>query len=180
MLAGQGRLPVMELLIVRHADAGDREEFATTGQPDHLRPLTRKGHKQMRAVAAALVQLVPRAAIIVTSPYVRAVETQRIVSEAYGDTPRVETTETLEPERPPADFAKWLRAQDAATVIAVGHEPQLSTAASWFMGLGDSRIELKKAGACLLELDDQPAKGAGTLRWLMTARQLKVIGQSTD
>ena len=99
----------MELLIVRHADAGDREEFAKTGQPDHLRPLTKKGQKQMRVAAAALVQLVPRASIIVTSPYVRAVETQRIVSEAYGNTPRVETSDTLEPERPPADFAKAKR-----------------------------------------------------------------------
>ena len=167
----------MELLIVRHADAGDREEFAKTGQPDHLRPLTKKGQKQMRVAAAALVQLVPRASIIVTSPYVRAVETQRIVSEAYGNTPRVETSDTLEPERPPADFAKWLRAQDAAVVIAVGHEPQLSTAASWFMGLGESRVELKKAGACLLEFDDQPMKGAGTLRWLMTSRQLKALSE---
>ena len=167
----------MELLIVRHADAGDREEFAKTGKSDHLRPLTKKGHKQMRAAAAGLLQLVPRASIIVTSPYTRALETARIVSAAYGDTPRTETVDALEPERPPADFAKWLRAQDAPVIVAVGHEPQLSTMASWFMaGDAESLLELKKGGACLLDFDDQPAKGAGILKWLMTARQLKAVG----
>ena len=37
----------MKLVIVRHADAGDKEEFAKTGEPDELRPLSDKGRKQM-------------------------------------------------------------------------------------------------------------------------------------
>ena len=166
----------MELLIVRHADAGDSEEFARTGKPDHLRPLSQKGQKQMRAAAAALAQLVPRASIIATSPFTRALETARIVSAAYDETSRSETTDALEPERPPADFAKWLSAQDAPVVIAVGHEPQLGTMASWFIaGVAESFLELKKGGACLLQFDDRPVKGGAILEWLMTARQLKSL-----
>ena len=33
---------MMRLLVIRHGDAGDREEFAFTGRPDSERPLTRE------------------------------------------------------------------------------------------------------------------------------------------
>lgn len=165
----------MHLLIVRHGDAGDSEEFAKSGQPDRLRPLSKKGRTQMRDVARGLLALVPEADLMVTSPYTRAVQTEEIVRRAYGDDVAVETSGTLEPERAPDDFAQWLRAyDDAAVVIAVGHEPHLSTLATWLMtGVEDSRIELKKGGACLLEFDGRPRKGAGTLRWLMGPKALR-------
>ena len=67
-----------------------------------------------------------------------------------------------------------LRAHDALeTVIAVGHEPHLSTLATYLMcGSEDSRVEMKKGGACLLVFDKRAKRGAGTLRWLMGPKQL--------
>jgi len=160
---------------VRHADAGDQEAFAKTGQPDHLRPLSSKGREQMRAAVSALTELVPSANLIVTSPYTRAVQTAEIVRKAYGDKIRAETTDTLEPERGPGEFESWLRSQaDADVVIAVGHEPHLSTLATWLMtGSDESHIELKKGGACLLLFAQRVKRGAGTLRWLMGPKELK-------
>jgi hypothetical protein len=40
-------------------------------------------------------------------------------------------------------------------------------------GLPESRVELKKGGAALLEFEGQPGAGLGVLRWLMTAGQLR-------
>jgi phosphohistidine phosphatase len=167
----------MKLLIVRHADAGDQEEFAKTGNPDHLRPLSTKGREQMRAAVRGLRKLVPSADLIVTSPYTRAVQTEEIVRTAYGAKIPQETTETLEPEAPPAAFLEWLRAQgNPDVVIAVGHEPHLGNLATWLMsGLEDSRLELKKGGACLLLFEKRPKKGEGTLRWLMGPKELAAI-----
>lgn len=164
----------MQLLIVRHADAGDAEDFAKTGKPDSQRPLSAKGRKQIRTAAKALVDLVPDVSLIVTSPYVRAVETHDALCAAYGKKVRSATSETLEPERPPDAFARWLRDQkDADVAAAVGHEPHLSTLVTWLMtGSEDSRVQLKKGGACLLELDDGPQKDSATLRWLLTPKQL--------
>jgi phosphohistidine phosphatase SixA len=45
-------------------------------------------------------------------------------------------------------------------------------------GNGESRIELKKGGACLLDFDSDIRRGAGTLLWLMTPRQLRAIANA--
>ena len=166
----------MKLLIVRHGDAGDRDAFAETGKPDHLRPLSDKGRQQMKAAAAGLKQLVPSADLIVMSPYARAVQTAEIVRGAYGRTAHEETS-TLEPEMAPAEFESWLRSQrDHEVVVAVGHEPHLGILATWLLtGIENSRVDLKKGGACLLVFDGRMKKGAGTLRWLMGPRELAAL-----
>lgn len=166
----------MKLLIVRHADAGDRDEFAKTGKPDHLRPLSEKGQEQMRRAAAGLKLLVPSADLIVTSPYTRAVQTEEIVRAEYGGVQR-EKSDTLEPEEPPAAFEAWLKDHAGGeVVIAVGHEPHLGQLATWLMtGSADARIEFKKGGACLLLFDGRIRKGEGTLRWLMGPKELKAL-----
>lgn len=167
----------MKLLLVRHADAGDRDEFAKSGEPDHLRPLSEKGREQMRSGVLGLQKLVPSADLIVTSPYTRAAQTAKIVGDAYGNVAREETS-TLEPEVSPADFETWLKTQgEREVVVAVGHEPHLGNLATWLMcGAEDSRVEMKKGGACLLVFDKRPKKGTGTLRWLMGPKELGALG----
>jgi phosphohistidine phosphatase len=44
----------MKLLIVRHAIAEEREDFARTGKDDRLRPLTDDGRKRMKQGARGL------------------------------------------------------------------------------------------------------------------------------
>lgn len=67
------------VFLVRHAKAGDRAKWEA---PDELRPLTRSG----RAQAEALVELLAghRPAILVSSPYVRCVETLEPLGTALG------------------------------------------------------------------------------------------------
>ena len=167
----------MKLLIVRHADAGDRDEFAKTGKSDNLRPLSEKGRDQVKSGARGLIKLVPSADLLVSSPYTRAQETAEIVRKVYGKLEEEETS-ALEPEVAPSEFEAWLKSQsDHEVVIAVGHEPHLSTLATWFIaGTEDSRIDLKKGGACLLVFDGRAKKGAGILRWLMGPKELAAIG----
>lgn len=160
-------------MIVRHADAGDREQWEKSGRPDEQRPLSEKGIERMRAAAKGLVELVPEVDLIVTSPYVRAAQTAEIVFACYGGKPEQETSKALEPEEEPERFVTWLRGRKEETVVAVGHEPHLSTLATWLMcGDASSRIELKKGAACLLDFDGQPRKGSGVLQWLMAPKQL--------
>lgn len=166
----------MDLLIVRHADAGDREEFANTGKPDHLRPLSKKGRGQMDRAAPALAKLCPRPGALLSSPYTRAVQTAEYVRNAYVPPLQIEETGALEPERPPADLQRVLRSHDANRMIVVGHEPHLGILASWFIwGSTDSHIELKKGAACLIRFESGPVKAAGTLRWLMDTKMLRAV-----
>ena len=163
----------MQLLIIRHADAGDAHEFAKTRQPDSKRPLSDKGRDQMDSASRALCLLVPKINLLAASPYTRAMQTAEIVLTRYPNAAR-EVTDTLVPEKDPESFVRWLRAQGSREVVAaVGHEPNLSTLATWLVaGYEESRFELKKGGACLISFDKVPAKGTGVLEWLMTGKQL--------
>jgi phosphohistidine phosphatase len=158
----------MELLIVRHAHAGSREEFAETGQPDDLRPLTKTGVRDMKDVARGLRQILSTIDSVTTSPLVRARQTAEIVADAY-DVQIVES-DTLRPDAEAESFVNWARREQKDGVVAiVGHEPHLSGLVAYLIGdAGDARIDLKKGGVCLLEFDGYPERGRGTLRWLLT------------
>lgn len=162
----------MRLLIVRHAIAMDRDEFAATGQPDDLRPLTAAGRRRMRGVAKGLANtIVPDR--IATSPLKRAIETGKILSGAYGLEVGV-TVDALRPERPPDEFIAWARTQPSSGILAiVGHEPHLSQLVAWLTtGRRSAFVELKKGGACLIEFEGAPRESGGTLLWLMRPSQL--------
>ena len=163
----------MQLLVIRHGLAVDREEFARTCPDDGLRPLTKEGKKKMRRGARGLRTLVQSLDVLASSPLTRAVQTAEIVAEVFGVQP-IERSE-LVPSRPPGALLKWLQRQPPDAVVAVvGHEPHLSLCASWLVrGLEESFVELKKGAACLIEFPDKLAAGHGRLRWLMTSRQLR-------
>lgn len=165
----------MELLVVRHGAAEDKDAFARTGQDDDLRPLTRGGQREMQDVARALQELVPEIDTLATSPLVRAVQTAEIIGQRYDR--ELETVEWLRPEAPYEEFAAWARSnRDRKRVVIVGHEPHLSGLVSWLIaGPKRSVLELKKAGACLLDVEGKPSAGSATLVWLMGPKQLRRI-----
>jgi phosphohistidine phosphatase len=162
----------MELLIIRHAIALERADFAKSGESDDKRPLTDEGRQKMKRNARGLRELVPRVDVLGTSPLVRARQTAAIVAQIY-DVPE-ETTDVLKPDSAFSAFAKWLTKHKSSKVVAaVGHEPHLSSLATWLItGSEASGIELKKGGACLISFGKQIEKGKGTLEWLVTPRQL--------
>jgi 8-oxo-dGTP diphosphatase len=66
-------------ILLRHASAGDRDHWHG---PDHLRPLDKRGRRQ----AAELVELLRPYGLrrILSSPYVRCVETVEPLAAALG------------------------------------------------------------------------------------------------
>lgn len=168
----------MQLLVIRHAIAEEREVFAETGEDDSLRPLTRRGERKMREGVVGLRRVVPKLDVLAASPLVRAQQTAGIVAKAYGDIP-VQTARALTPDSELPAAVRWLRQQGEAKVVAiVGHEPHLGALVTWLMaGLEDSRISLRKGGACLVEFSARPAAGGATLLWSLTPPQLRKIGR---
>jgi phosphohistidine phosphatase len=173
----------MNLLVIRHAIAEDKETFAKTGRGDDQRPLTEEGRSKMRRAAEGLRVVVPRLASLASSPLVRARETAEIVAPALK-VPRVEIVEALRPDRPFDAFLDWLRQRslpnegEDRTIGVVGHEPHLSGLVTWLMtGMTESRVELKKGAACLLRFDETPAAGAAVLRWALTPSQLRTLAE---
>lgn len=167
----------MQLLVIRHAIAVEREDHALTGRPDSDRPLTDSGRRRMRRNARGLQRIAPHPDLIATSPWLRAADTAAVVAETLG-VERVETVDVMLPDRHPRVLAAWLNARsDMPAIAVVGHEPHLGSLVTWLVsGTEDSRIEFKKGGACLLRLDDPVGPGSAILEWLVTPAQLRAIG----
>lgn len=168
----------MQLLVIRHAIAQEREEFEPTGRDDSERPLTSEGRDKMRRGLAGLRRMVPRIDLLASSPFVRARETAQLVGEAYG-IDDIKTVEALVPDGELPDVQSWLQRRSSAKVVSlVGHEPQLGLLVTWLMsGLREGRVEMKKGGAALLQFEGQPGPGVGVLQWLLTAGQLRDLGK---
>ncbi|MEA2561776.1 MAG: phosphohistidine phosphatase [Acidobacteriota bacterium] len=166
----------MRLLLIRHAIAEEREDFARTGKDDRLRPLTDEGRKKMKQAARGLRSLVPEIDLLATSPLTRAAQTGAILDSVYGGIDVVEIDE-LSPETTPEQFLRWLRQQKEDLIGAVGHEPSLSQILGWLLTGTDRRLfAFRKGGACLLEFgDDEPAAGTATLLWALTPAQLRML-----
>jgi phosphohistidine phosphatase len=160
----------MQLLVIRHGIAVERNQG-----PDEARPLTDKGRRRTKQVARALQRLVPRLDLLATSPLVRARETAEILARRYELSPL--TVPELSPDAQLGRLLEWLTRQQEQVVAIVGHEDGLSTFASWLISARpESHLELKKAGACLVELPGRIEPGAATLKWLATPSQLRRLG----
>jgi phosphohistidine phosphatase len=165
----------MKLLIVRHAIAEDREEFARTGKDDSLRPITDEGRKKMKQGARGLKHLLPEIDLLATSPLTRAAQTAAVLDSVYGGLKEVEIEE-LAPEASPVEFLSWLRQQTGETVTVVGHEPSISLIASWLLTGTEKRLfSFRKGGALLLEFPGEVGAGTASLLWALTPNQLREL-----
>lgn len=166
----------MELILFRHGIAEDREDFAKKNLDDHLRPLTLKGRKRVQKVGIKLRDWISEVDMIVSSPFTRARQTAEILSQIYFETPVVEAAE-LVPQSPAPAFLKWLRAhaRDCSRVVMVGHEPHMTSFASYLLaGKSDSFLDLRKGGVMCLELESfsQADIGTAELLWLIPPRMI--------
>lgn len=164
----------MELIIIRHAVAEEREDFKKKGLEDNLRPLTLKGRKKMQKVCVFLQDYVEDIDVVVTSPLTRARQTAEIISQIYFEAQVVEAPE-LAPQSPPQAFLKWLRVQgrNHKRIVIVGHEPHLSSFTSYMLsGKPESFIDFKKSGVIGLELESfaQAEAGSAQLMYYLPPR----------
>ncbi len=166
----------MDCVFVRHGIAVAREEWEGT---DVDRPLTEKGKRRVRQIAAGLRRLDVHPTVIYASPARRAVETAHLLHGLLARLSLMQLRDELLPEASPADVVSLMQdISPESCVICIGHEPQLGMAASVLLsGRASTSFPLKKAGACLIELSIPAKPGRGVLRWWLTPGQLQTIGK---
>jgi len=164
----------MEIVILRHGDAGKRIPVTAN---DHERSLTAAGRKEVEEVARSLRRLNLKLDKIATSPLKRSRETAEIVAEILNKGEALEQWDELKPEADRMGAYKRLaKLKSDLTVLLVGHEPYLSEMISEIISSdSQSRISLKKAGMAKLEVDSLSPAAHGELRWLLTPRQIKKL-----
>jgi phosphohistidine phosphatase len=112
----------MDLLVVRHAIAEDREVFAKSGKDDSERPLTPAGRRKFKRAACGLHRLVRTIDLLATSELVRAVETGDVLQRTFGIGKAARLAE-LAPEAPPAEPAPKRRASRKRATSSPGATP---------------------------------------------------------
>ena len=166
----------MTVYLLRHGVAED----APPGGDDRTRRLTPRGRTRMAAAARGLLTLDLELDVMLTSPLPRAAETAAIVAAAYQRSPSPRELPALAPGVPPAETLQALRPWSRHDeVMLVGHEPGLSRLASLVLTGAPDRlaIDLKKGGCIAIEVEKLVPPAGATLRWLLTARQLRRLGR---
>jgi len=167
---------VMDIFLLRHGPAVER---GTRGfEDDALRPLTPKGRRQTRKIAAALRKLCGKFDLILSSPFVRARQTADIVAAVLRLKPRLKFSNALAPGGPPAILLRQLAREKPAPekILLVGHEPDLSRMVSLLAAGGASlQLDFKKGGLCKLEAEKLRAGQCAMLAWLLTPKQMKLM-----
>ncbi|HVA95627.1 MAG TPA: histidine phosphatase family protein [Candidatus Dormibacteraeota bacterium] len=141
----------MQLYLVRHGIAIDRA--APHCPPDAERPLTPKGMKRSHAAALGLRSLNIQPGAVLTSPWLRAVQTAEIFCEVLGfSSSRIVRVDALKGTSAASELFRELAKLRAAHVLCFGHEPHLHRVIGHVLHTGARITELKKAGVALLEL----------------------------
>lgn len=162
----------MQLYIVRHGIAIDREDPQCPGEAE--RYLTEEGVEKTKQVAQGVAALGVTGDLLITSPYVRAVQTAEIFAEALDYAKqKIRRNEILLPgSEPTLLFRELAREKQASSIFVFGHAPQLDEVIATALGSKKHLTSLKKAGVALIELK-RISPPMGVLAWLAPPKMLR-------
>jgi phosphohistidine phosphatase len=162
----------MDLYIVRHGIAIDRED--PKRPPDPERYLTEDGIEKTKQAAKGVVALGITADVLISSPYVRAMQTAEIFATALGHSKqKIRYSDLLLPGAEPSLFFRELaKDKQSSSVFAFGHAPHLDELIAAAFGSKHSITALKKSGVAALTLK-RISPPSAQLIWLATPKILR-------
>lgn len=162
----------VELLLVRHAHAGDPARW--TGD-DARRPLSAKGLIQAERLARHLVALHVDVDVIVSSPKVRARQTADPIAAALGLEIRID--DRLSGGLTVRGLDEILTdAGNPSNPLLVGHDPDFSELVAELAGAAS--VPMRKGALARLDGPRPVRPGNCILRWLLPPDAL--VGEPTD
>jgi phosphohistidine phosphatase len=159
----------MLLYLLRHAEPDSNPAYQ-----DHERPLTEIGRVQAAIVATFLKKTNHPIESILSSPYLRAMQTADKIAGAFP-TATLTAFEPLAQSSSTKLFFRRVNESSSAAILVVGHEPQLVRLASILVsGSKDLGIELKKCSLACIETEKPLPSKLAILKWLITFEQMKL------
>jgi phosphohistidine phosphatase len=162
----------MDLYIVRHGIAIDHEDPKCP--PDPERYLTEEGMDKTRQVAKGIAALGITPDLLISSPYVRAMQTAEIFASALDySKQKIRRTDLLLPgAESSALFRELAKDKQSSTVFLFGHTPHLDELIAAAFASKHPITSLKKAGVAALRLK-RISPPSAELLWLATPRLLR-------
>lgn len=157
----------LDIYIVRHAVAEDKDDWAMQSGDDSLRPLTSRGSMKMKKLARKYFSAIGKVDLIITSPYVRAQQTAEILHQEFSKAELKQSQwliPSIEPEKSIVNLRRQIGA--AKRVILVGHQPHLGDLISVLLtGEPGLLIDLKKGSLTRLRFKEgKLSKASASLR----------------
>ena len=161
---GALRMTDLDLIVWRHADAGDPLADA---EADARRRLSARGRKQAERIARWLHPRLPERHAVLASPAVRALET----AEALRADPRIDAR--LGPGASVADCIAALGEQGAPgassrCIVLVGHQPTLGRLASLLLSGEQADWSIRKGAIWWLSSRERDGREQVVLRAAMS------------
>jgi phosphohistidine phosphatase len=162
----------MELYIIRHGIAIDREDPKSPADPERF--LTEEGIDKTKEIAKRVAGFKIKPELFISSPYVRAMQTAEIFAAAF-DYPKqkIRRSDSLLPGTEPTHFFREIsKEKNVSTIFCFGHAPQLDELVATALGSKHHVSQLKKAGVAAIELK-RLTPPSGQLLWLATPKLLR-------
>lgn len=164
----------LELILFRHGIAIDREDPKCPEEPDRF--LTEEGIRKTTKAALGLKALGIKPGLILSSPWLRAVQTAEIAAEALGyPKKKIEFFKELLPYSDPRELFQFLDKRAVHQVLVTGHAPHLDNALSHALGVNRHLTQIKKAGAACVVFEPRPIIQANLL-FLLSNKALRKMG----
>jgi phosphohistidine phosphatase len=166
----------MQLYIVRHGIAIDRDDPKCP--PDPERYLTEEGVEKTKQVAKGVAALGATADLLLSSPYVRAMQTAEIFAAALDYAKqKIRRTDLLLPGAEPSMlFRELAKDKESSSIFLFGHAPQLDDIIATALGSRHHVTSLKKAGVALIELK-RVSPPSAQMVWLAPPKLLRKAGK---
>jgi phosphohistidine phosphatase len=133
--------PPLQVIFWRHAEAEDIDAAPGSGA-DLQRELTRQGRRDASRVAAWIKANLPKPWVVCSSPAKRARQTAMALADYPREDPRLGPAHSVD------DLLALLDEQrdEHPTLVLVGHQPSMGSAAlRWLSGV-DAPFSLRKSG----------------------------------
>jgi phosphohistidine phosphatase len=167
----------MKLFIVRHAIA---VPHGAPGIADDDRPLTEEGRQKMKRAAMGIRSIGWEPEMLLSSPLIRARQTAEILLDRLGKKCKCKVASALAPSGSHQTLYREIGFYEgkAKSLMLVGHQPNLGEIVGeicW--GSPESFVEIKKGGACEIELEIRQSIPKGRLVSLFTPSILRLLAE---
>ncbi|MDQ6707598.1 MAG: phosphohistidine phosphatase SixA [Acidobacteriota bacterium] len=160
----------MEIYILRHGIAEDEKP----GTPDPQRALTKEGKEKLESVLQRAGDAGVNPSVILTSPYLRALQTAEMAARILKHETEAVRTDSLVPGSSPE--AVWNEIRDRRTeaqLLLAGHEPLLSHLVSYLLSAPSLQMEFKKGALVRIDVEGFRGEPHGVLKWILTPKLAK-------
>lgn len=168
IIPGNVTLMKLNIYLIRHSDA----ESISKGIKDSERKLTPEGINKIREAATIWKNFIPTFDYIISSPYVRALQTAKVIAEVFNCPEKIMTDRRIACGSRTDDVVEIANSLNAENIAFVGHQPDMSDHVSAMISSNGAFADFKKGAIAKITFHNKAREGKGILEYLIPASNI--------